>query len=74
MKLNHIYQGDCLEVKEYDLVRTTKEIRTIGGVPIPKGVMGLVVNPADEKDWIDVLFVFKVKRNEVEACPTRQEW
>ena len=53
-------------MKEYDFVRTTKEIRTIGGVPIPKGVMGMVVNPADEKDWIDIVFVFKVKRNEVE--------
>ena len=52
-------------MKEYDFVRTTKEIRTIGGVPIPKGVMGMVVNPADEKDWVDIAFVFKVKRNEV---------
>ena len=52
-------------MKEYDFVRTTKEIRTIGGVAIPKGVMGMVINPANEKDWIDIAFVFKVKRNDV---------
>ena len=57
-------------MKEYDFVRTTKEIRTIGGVAIPKGVMGMVVNPADEKDWIDIAFVFKVKRNEAERLTT----
>ena len=60
-------------MKEYDFVRTTKEIRTIGGVAIPKDVMGMVVNPADEKDWIDIAFVFKVKRNEVVEVSEERE-
>jgi len=60
-------------VKEYDFVRTMKEIRTIGGVAIPKGVMGMVVNPANEKDWINIAFVFKVKRNEVEVLEESEE-
>ena len=42
-------------MKEYDFVKTTKEIRTMRGVAIPKGVMGMKLNHIYCGDCIEVM-------------------